>query len=149
MLKAVIDVAIVGDEEPVPMLERDLVRRIETEPDPRRKLAIYGEHLAVSTPRRAPLELLVRDAAAADAAAAELAQQLREERLVGMDRFANHMRQSGNLRAGVSRNEARDVLWTYTSAELYELLVIQRGWSVKRYARWTIDALTAALLGTD
>ena len=42
--------------------------------------------------------------------------------------------------------EARDVLWTYNSAELYQLLVIERKWSAKRYGRWIADALTAALL---
>ena len=36
LLKAVLDVAIVGDDEPVPILERDMVRRIRAEPDPRR-----------------------------------------------------------------------------------------------------------------
>lgn len=146
VLKAVIDVSIVDDEEPVPMLERDLVRRIESEPDPRRKLTIYGEHLRSSTPRRAPLELLVRDAAMTDPGAAKLAEQLRGERLSGMERFADHLRRSRSLRPGVSRNAARDVLWTLISAELYELLVLQRGWSVGRYTRWVIDSLSESLL---
>lgn len=34
LVKAVVDVAIVGDDEPVPMLRRDRVRRMEAEPDP-------------------------------------------------------------------------------------------------------------------
>ena len=66
LVKAVADVAIVGDDEPVPMLQRERVRRIQAEPDPRRKLAMYGEHLAESAPRRVPVELLVRAAAASD-----------------------------------------------------------------------------------
>jgi hypothetical protein len=45
----------------------------------------------------------------------------------------------------VSVAEARDALWTYNSAELYQLLVIERKWSAKRYCRWVTDALTAAL----
>ena len=60
LVKAVVDVAIVGDDESVPMIERELVRRIEAETDPRRKLALYGEHLSESAPRRVPVELLVR-----------------------------------------------------------------------------------------
>ena len=43
-------------------------------------------------------------------------------------------------------DEARDLLWTYNSPELYELLVLQRGWTPQRYGRWLADALTAALL---
>jgi hypothetical protein len=43
-------------------------------------------------------------------------------------------------------DEARDLLWTYNSPELYELLVLRRGWTPQRYGRWLADALTAALL---
>jgi hypothetical protein len=46
----------------------------------------------------------------------------------------------------VTATEARDVLWTHNSAELYRLLVIERGWPAKRYGRWVAQALTAALL---
>ena len=41
---------------------------------------------------------------------------------------------------------ARDVLWTYNSAEVYDLLVLQRGWTPHRYGRWIAGALVAALL---
>jgi len=50
------------------------------------------------------------------------------------------------LRPELSADEARDVLWTYNSVELFDLLVVQRGWEPKRYGRWIADALTAALL---
>lgn len=68
------------------------------------------------------------------------------ERLTGMTMFARHLHDGGHLRAGVSLGEASDVLWTCTSTELYELLVLHRGWTPARYARWVVDALVAALL---
>ena len=146
LIKAVIDTAIVGDDEPVPMRERERVRRIKEEPDPRRKLRLYGDHLAESVPRRVPVELLVRAAAASDAGAAEVWHQLEAERLTGMGFFAQDLADGGHLRPGVSVEEARDVLWTYISAEIYELLVMKRGWTPERYSRWVADALSAALL---
>ena len=146
LVKAVVDVAIVGDDEPVPMLQRDLVRRMEAEPDPRRKLTMYGEHLADSAPRRVPVELLVRAAAASDAGAAGVLGELEAERLTGMAFFARDLDEGGHLRTGVSVDEARDVLWTYNSAEVYELLVIGREWTPQRYGRWVANALAAALL---
>ena len=146
LVKAVVDVAIVGDDEPVPMLQRDRVRRMEAEPDPRRKLVMYGEHLAQSAPRRVPVELLVRAAAASDAGAAGVWDELELERLTGMAFFARHLDEGGHLRPGVSVEEARDVLWTYNSAEVYELLVIRREWTPQRYGGWVADALVAALL---
>ena len=48
--------------------------------------------------------------------------QLQAERLTGMTAFATTSR-GGFLRAGVSKNEARDVLWTHNSVELWDLLV--------------------------
>ena len=146
LVKSVVDVAIVGDDEPVPMLQRELVRRIEDEPEPRRKLAIYGEHLTQSAPRHVPVQLLVRAAASSDQGAADVWEQMTAERLTGMTAFARHLHEGGHLRPGVSVDEARDVLWTYNSAELYELLVMRRGWSPERYGAWITDALVAALL---
>jgi AcrR family transcriptional regulator len=146
LLKAVFDVAIVGDDEPVPMLEREMVRRIRAEPDPRRKLSMYGNHLATAGPRVAAVQLLARAAAASDREAAGVWDQMSAERLTGMSRFAGELHDEGYLRADVSAEEARDVLWTYSSVELYDLLVLQRGWKNDRYGRWIADALIAALL---
>ena len=146
LLKAVFDVAIVGDDEPVPMLEREMVRRIRAEPDARRKLMMYGDHLALAGPRAAAIQLLARSAAATDPEAARVWQQMTAERLVGMTRFAGDLHEGGHLRRGISIEEARDVLWTYNSVELYDLLVLQRAWSPERYARWVAEALIAALL---
>lgn len=146
LIKAVFDVAIVGDDEPIPMLERDLVRRIRAEPDPRRKLWIYGEHLAAAGPRASALQLLVRGAAVSDREAARMWDRMLIERLTGMTHFARELHEEGNLRTDVSFEEARDVLWTYNSVELYDLLVIQRGWTNERYGRFIADALIAALL---
>jgi hypothetical protein len=38
------------------------------------------------------------------------------------------------------------VLWTYSSPELYDMLVIRRGWAVERYGQFIADAMIAALL---
>jgi hypothetical protein len=37
-------------------------------------------------------------------------------------------------------------VWTYNSLELYELLVLGRGWSAEAYREFISTALTAALL---
>jgi AcrR family transcriptional regulator len=146
LVKGVFDVAIVGDDEPIPMLQRELAARMGAEPDPRRKLLMYGEHLAEAGPRAGALQLLIRSAAASHPDAAAVWEQMVEERLVGMTEFARHMHEGGHLRPNVSVGDARDVLWTYNSVELYDLLVLQRGWEPKRYGRWIAEALIAALI---
>jgi AcrR family transcriptional regulator len=146
LLKSLVDVAIVGDDEPVAMMDREFVQRNIAEPDPRRKLVGYTEHFAVTASRVAPLMLLVRQAAASDPGAEAVWDQLQRERLTGMTAFGAHLHAGKHLRRGVTADEARDVLWTYTSPELWDLLVRQRGWSPTRFSKWQAAALIAALL---
>jgi hypothetical protein len=63
-----------------------------------------------------------------------------------MAEFAAFLEGEGALRSDVSRREARDVLWSLNSPELYELLVVERGWSARRYGAWVASALAATLL---
>jgi AcrR family transcriptional regulator len=54
LLKTVFDVAIAGDDEPVPMLQRAALSRVRAEPDPRRKLSLYSEIVAEVSPATSP-----------------------------------------------------------------------------------------------
>ena len=42
--------------------------------------------------------------------------------------------------------EVRDTIWTFNSPLLYQLLVVQRGWSAERYGAWIARGLTAQIL---
>jgi len=144
LLKAVFDVSVAGDDDPVPMAERDVIGQIIAEPDAARKLVLYAEHMVESMPRAAPVQLLARAAAAVDADAAAVWEQTRAELLKGMTLFAQDLERTGALQVPV--DDARDVLWTYVSPELYELLVLARGWTVERYGTFLADGLVHALV---
>jgi hypothetical protein len=47
---------------------------------------------------------------------------------------------------GVTLAEATDVMWTCSSVEIYELLVLKRGWSPQRFASFVADFMITALL---
>ena len=54
VLKAVFDVAVAGDDEPVAIMDRAWVADIQAEPDVVEKLRLYSDHLvAVDAPHRA------------------------------------------------------------------------------------------------
>ncbi|MCU1384438.1 MAG: putative transcriptional regulator, TetR family protein [Acidobacteria bacterium] len=97
-------------------------------------------------PRVAPILLLVRDAAASDPELATLRDEMDAARRTRMTRNARTLFKAGHLRRGITLAAAADVLWTYSSPELYELLVIRRGWAIARYGRFVADAMIAALL---
>ena len=58
---------------------------------------------------------------------ASVLHEVDQTRLTRMEHNARGLVERGFLRHGVTLEQARDVLWTYSSAELYELLVLRRG----------------------
>ena len=144
VLKAVFDVAVAGDDAPTPMTERDVIQAVINEPDAARKITTYTDHLAAAAGRAVPVQLLARDAAAADPGAAEVWAQIRAETLTAMTLFARNLADTGQLTVPIGY--AHDVLWTYHAPELYELLVLQRRWPAKRYGQFIAAAIITALL---
>jgi AcrR family transcriptional regulator len=146
LAKAVFDFVIAGDDEPVPVWRRSEADAIRAEPDVRRKILLYTRGLAERQQRSAKVQLLIRDGGHTDQTLAALWRQLLAERLTGMTMLGRHLIESGQLREGIELDEVRDVLWTCTAVELYELLVAERGWPLDRYADWIGRAITAALV---
>lgn len=145
LVRALFEVALVGDDAGVPLEARSGIVAMHDEADPRAKLRMYADTLAAMLPRTAPIQLLLRETSG-DPDLAEVWARIRTGRLAGMSNLARNLASGGHLRDGVSVTEARDILWTYSSPDLYELLVVQRRWSLKRYADFLVDAVTAALL---
>jgi AcrR family transcriptional regulator len=146
LLGAVVTAAIRGDTDATPLRRRPAIDAIRREQDPRRKIAMYARLLAEVNPRLAPLVRVMREAAPGDPQIAVALARLNANRLDGMSEFAALLKACGALRPDVAKRDARDVLWTLNSPELYELLVLERGWSPRRYGHWVGEQLAAALL---
>jgi AcrR family transcriptional regulator len=144
LVRAIRDKALAG-EGPV-HAERRSDRMQTSERDPRTIIRGWGVLTMEVAPRVAPVLLLVREAAASDPELARLQKEMDAARLTRMRHNARTLLKGGQVRDGVTLEAATDVLWTYSSPELYELLVIRRGWSVERYGRFIADAMIAALL---
>lgn len=59
---------------------------------------------------------------------------------------ARGLASAGHLRPGITADQAADIMWTYSSPELYDLLVLRRGWAADRYGQFIGQALINALL---
>jgi AcrR family transcriptional regulator len=130
---------------PVPAERRSDALRAATT-DPRELIRGWGRFSSEVAPPGAPVVLLVRSAAAADPEMAELLEEIDAQRLGRMEENARTLYERGQLRAGVTLEQARDVLWTYSSPDLYELLVLKRGWSPTEYGDFIARGVIAALL---
>ena len=117
-----------------------------TEPDPRKIIRGWGRLAMEVAPRLAPILLLLRSAAASDRELAAVLEEIDDRRLQRMTQNARTLMEGGHLRDGVTLAKAADVLWTSSSQELYELLVIRRGWSVEAFTQFAGDIMIAALL---
>jgi AcrR family transcriptional regulator len=53
---------------------------------------------------------------------------------------------SGKARPGLSLEEARRILWMYTSRDVYRMLVNDGGWTADRYQQWLSRTLVEALV---
>ncbi len=116
------------------------------EPDGREIVRRWGVLTSEVSPLVSPVLLLVRDAAATDPELAALQRASDEARLERMRHNAEVLATRGFLREGLGLHEATDILWTYSSPELFDLLVRRRGFSPERLGKFVGDALAAALL---
>jgi AcrR family transcriptional regulator len=119
---------------------------LRAESDPRAIIEGWGRLTAEVAPRVAPILLLVRAAATGDPEMAALRAELETARLTRMTDNARALAAAGHLRAGLTVRHAAEVLWTYSSPELYELLVLTRRWPLQQYGGFVADAMIAALL---
>jgi AcrR family transcriptional regulator len=132
-------------EEPIPAWRRSDDMRSH-EPDPRRVLENWGTLTTEVAPRTAPILLLIRTAAATDPEMAELLEETDRARLTRMEHNARHLYERGDFREDVTLEQARDILWIYSSPELYELIVLRQRWPVERYGRFVAEGIIGALL---
>ena len=145
LAKAVFDLAVAGDDEPVPVADRPAMSAIRDETDARRKVVMFAEGFAVRQARSAGVQILIRDGRHVDESLAPVWAKLNREGLEGMTMLARQLLETGQLREGIELAGARDVLWHYLAVDGYERLVLHRGWSLERYTHWLADALTHAL----
>jgi AcrR family transcriptional regulator len=149
LLKAAYDVAVAGDDEPVPIGQRPAIQAMVAETDGRRCLARYAALGRELAERALPLlTLTVGQAATGDRDLRAFVETVEGERAAGTRATAQHVADRFGLRPGLDVEGAAAILWTLTSPDVADRLVRQRGWSWDRFADWLGDTMADALLGS-
>lgn len=149
ILKALIDVSVAGDDEPVPLTERPQVRSLLSAAGPKDRVARLAAVSVEINTRTAPIYRILVSAAGSDNAAAGILEELTRQRQEGQGRVAASLARSGALRPGLRARDAADLIYALASPELYHLFVIDRRWSPQRLERWLSDSLTHQLLSVE
>ena len=138
LLKQVLDVGVVGDDEPVALAERPEFIALSQGSHGERAAAAAALVTGISR-RTSGVQRTLREAAAVEP---ELAARLEEAR----------ERQRGNVLAGGAMVAGRELsgaeaqgLWAVLSQEVYELLTGSAGWSPHQYEKWVAGAITRLL----
>lgn len=146
ILKALIDVAIVGDDQDIPMADRPEVRALLASDDPRAQLEGFVAIAVQVNARLGGLYGTLVSAAGNDPDAAAQLEELTHQRQQGQRAIARSLARRGALRPELRERDAADLIHALLSPELYRLLVTDRAWSRERYATWLEATLAAQLL---
>jgi len=146
ILKALLDVSVVGDDEGVPLADQPHVRALLGDPDPRKQLSGFAGITGGIMSRTEPVYRILVSAAGSDPDAAALLAEQTRHRQQGQGRIARILARAGALRPKLSEREAADIIHALMSPEVYRLLVSDRGWPPERYEQWLAGILIDQLL---
>lgn len=146
LLKTALDVAIVGDDEPISLPDRARSREVRAEPDPRRYLALYAGVVTEIGGRAAGIYEAVRGAAGADPGARALWVEHQAQRRLGGAHVVSDVLGKSALRPGLNPDRAADIVWALNDPGLYRVMVHGRGWSPAEFESWLAETLQRQLL---
>lgn len=92
---------------------------------------------------------LMRGASAFSPALRKLEQEFEDIRLEMQEERVERLFAEGKQRSDLSLEDARRILWMYTSRDVYRMLVHEGGWTPDRYQEWLSETLVHALVGAD
>ena len=132
VVKAVYDMLLAGDDDPVPMSERPEFLAIRDAPDLETWATAYAAWTRSILVRVGPLlGALLEHGPAGDPVLEKLVASMDRERRAGNDNSLRRL-----LPRATTRSKAVDAVWTLTSPEVYDRLVTKRGWSHRAYEAW-------------
>ena len=147
LLKTAYDVALVGDDEPVPMPQRPWAQGVARSTTPVGLLEAYADLMLVLASRVGAINEAIRGAAAADPQVLAVWTKIQQERRIGAANIVRMAVERGGIRHGLDAEVAADVVWVLNDPGLYVRFVDERGWAPPAYRDWLAATLRSQLLG--
>jgi TetR/AcrR family transcriptional regulator, regulator of autoinduction and epiphytic fitness len=146
ILTKLVEVSVVGDDEPVPLLERPNIQAATQINNPDQLLEKFSIDIAGIMQRMSPIFMLLRATAPSEPEIAALLEKLLKGRIEGMMFFVSQLKRLGALREGLSVEQAAETVWAISSGEVFHMLTVDRGWTKEQYVHWLVDTLGGVLL---
>jgi AcrR family transcriptional regulator len=142
LFKRVVDVAIVGDTEPVDVLGRDWMQAALTAPTAAERIAASAAAGRQIMQRTGPLFAVAQQAASVEPLIAGFWQQGREQSRRVHALFWTRMAEDGLLDPAVDLAWLIDTTGILAAAETYLLVTRMVGWDLDAYERWLARTLS-------
>jgi AcrR family transcriptional regulator len=146
LLKAAIDVAIAGDDDAVPVLERSWTDVALAVDDIGEFLTLLAGVIGRAQARSAGLIVAVFEGSSAHADLAGLAAQMMHQRRTTAEWIIDAMIGKTPLRKEYTRSDAVDTMWILMDPAVFDRLVRHCHWSVEHYQRWFAESARRLLV---
>jgi AcrR family transcriptional regulator len=142
LLRALIDSRVFGTDY------KSLVEKVTAQTDPVDVLKTVASitRLIYESERRQMGS--IHRAGIVSAGLRRLEQDLENQRYERQELVVRRLFDTAAIRPGLSVTDARDILWSLTSGEVYRLLVLERKWTADEYEAWLGGLLATALLNS-
>jgi len=149
LLRALWNVLLRGNDDDAPVGEQPWYREVLDETDPVRQLRLNARNSRVVKQRVAAVIEVIRTAAPSDPAIAALWDRIQREFHANQRAIVESLAERSALEPALDVDRCADVLWTLNHPDLWQLLVVQRGWSPDQYEQWCGDVACWQLLKPD
>jgi AcrR family transcriptional regulator len=146
LLRQVLDEALAGDDEPVPVAQRPWFRPVFEAGTQAGVLLAYAGVCTLIGGRAARIFETVRRAADEAPEVAEVWETLLRNRRAGARMVVERVLTLGPLRQGSDAERAVDELWIFNDPALYDALVLRCGWTEESFRGWLSDRMRDVLL---
>ena len=146
LISAVIDAAVLGEEDPRPPQARPWWASMTAEPGAVEALRIFIRGAGEVFARAAAISEVLRAAALTDDEVRQTHQYHESLRREGFGQFLEILAAKGPLRGDRSFDELTDAFMTVYGDSTYNLLAAERGWSHDQIMAWLCDVLPGMLL---
>ena len=148
LISAVIDNAVLGEDEPTPPQETAWWKAMVAEPDAVEALRIYVRGTGPIFTRASPISVVLYAATLADPDLRDTWELHEELRRTSFRLVIEMLAKKGTLKAGLDIDAATDVLMTILGDGTYHRFIAEQGWSEEQLVAWYCNALPELLLDT-
>jgi AcrR family transcriptional regulator len=146
LLVEVLNFAVTGQADSPRVLDQEGPQTVRTEPDQRKKLAMFASDIAGRIARARPVDDVMRSAGEVDAEMAVKYASMHRTRLRNINQFVRWLADAGPLRQGLTLEQGAATAWLLCSPATHQQVTEQLGWDQPTYATWLHATLAALLL---